>query len=329
MASLKESSFIALPVELRLRIYEHALRFPVTLVRPLRASVWGTCIHGRANISILCANKQILAEARDVFYEANRFRVSYNQMCYCENQYPYHAFDARMSEVEINHFMPRIDEPRTCEFCFSSGYGLVDCLRQLPKVKRACVSFEDVFSYAEFAPMIFAKLTENGATMCSKQIGRIEVLGFGQELTIALPAMHSSWQYLAHVRGRASTGHHHRGERAMRRALEYLQFEANTYDRTARTLLPFFTSSHNGGTRSLRFQGIEDGDVRRAEFTLALAGVLHDIFQDDGGAESVDWVEVPESITWTFFVDNYRAVGARQSASTPGMVVPAYVVTEI
>ncbi|KAK3674451.1 hypothetical protein LTR78_005537 [Recurvomyces mirabilis] len=298
--------FLGLPAELRLRIYGQALQCGRTLQKPLRETPWQKSKGSLVDISLLCVCKTLHAEARDVFYEINSFSVSYNHICYCENRYPYRALHDRIGSVTVTNFVPREEEGHTCEFCLSEGYGLLAHLRRLPKLTQAKVSFEDVFSFTDYAPGILSRLTENeDVHLSSEEIGQIDVVGLPLSLRIELPILHRAWSSLAFSRGRSGTGQRLPGEQIVRRTLEYMQFETNTYDRTARSLLPFFTASQEGGTRSLRFRGLPDGPQRRAEFTIALAGVLYDVFADDGGSESIDWTDVPGSGTWTFFVDNY------------------------
>ena len=93
-----------------------------------------------------------------------------------------------------------------------------------------------------------------------------------------------------------------------------MQFEANTYDRTAEALRPFFIVNEKSTTPALRFRGLPNEKQQRADFTFALATVLNDIFADEGGAESLDWVQIggaPSGGTWMFEEDDTAAVGSR------------------
>ena len=305
--------FLGLPAELRLRIYGQALQYEHTLKKPLRETPWQRSDGSLIDLSLLCVCKTIYAEARDVFYESNMFSLSYDHICYCENRFPYQALHDRIGSVVITNFMPREEEANVCKFCQSEGYGLVKHLRLLPKLTQAMISFEEVFSFTDFVPGILSRLTEHdNIRLSSQEIGQIDIIGLRLSLRIELPSLYRAWASLAFSGGRTHTSQRMPGEQIVRRTLEYLQFETNTYDRTARSLLPFFTASQEGGTRSLRFRGLPNESQRRAEFTIALAGVLYDVFADEGGSESIDWTDVPGSGTWTFFVDNYGTSKSEQ-----------------
>lgn len=293
-AQMDRSMFLSLPPELRLRIYEHALHFDDTLQRPLRAAAWRRFDGYVANISLLCTSKLVHKEAKDVFYEVNNFIVSYNHICCCENEYPYSALEQRMGEMRIVNFLPRInDEEWTCSFCQTSGLGLLEHLLQLPKLRSVSIAFDDVWSFADFAPTLLSRLAaEHDSSLVSDEVGRIDVLGLRMGLRIELPALYRAWAALARGERKKHARYRVPGEQTMRRALEYLSFEANTYDRTAATLAPFFVPRQEDGMRVLRFRGLEHEGKKRAEFTVALAGVMNDIFADDGGSGSVSWVEL-------------------------------------
>lgn len=301
---MPDNLFLSLPAELRLRIYEYALQFPGVLQRPLRASAWRDFTGYLVNTPLLSVCKQVHEEARDVFHEVNEFRISYNHMCTCQNRFPFSAFnEQRIRKLEVCNFLPRVDEPKTCQFCRQSGFGLISYLKQLPKLRSAKVSFEDIFSFTDFGPELLRRLSGDGRKieLSCEEVGQVEVLGLSVHLEFKLPAMHRAWLCLA---GRLPT-HTSRlpGQKTMERALEYLQFEANTYDRTSSALKPFFVPSEEDETLTLRFQRLPDKRKRRADFTIALAGVLNDIFADDGGSESIDWVDLDGGIyggRWQF-----------------------------
>ncbi|TKA83705.1 hypothetical protein B0A55_00288 [Friedmanniomyces simplex] len=286
--------FLDLPPELRLRIYEHALHFGCTLQKPLRAAAWRRSDGCTANVSLLRASKLIYREAIDILYDVNSFAISYNHVCYCENTFPYPALEPRMRTIRITNFLPRIDQPQTCNFCQSSGFGLLEHLMQMPKLNSAVIAFENVFSFADFVPELLRNLAaERTVELSSGEVGEVNVLGPESRLCFELPALQRAWSALA--RGERAKDARNRvpGELTMRRALEYLQFETNTYDRTAETLLPFFTAyDDEDSRRRLRFVGLPDEHKKRAGFTVALAGVMNDIFADDGGSESITWVEI-------------------------------------
>jgi len=301
------SMFLALPPELRLRIYEHALRLQGALQRPVKAAavVWQKKTDGEvANVALLRANKLIHGEARDVFYEVNRFIVSYNHICSCENEYPYSALKQRMGEMRITNFLPRVDEAQTCMFCQASGFGMFEQLIHLPKLRSVSVAFDDVWSFADHAPTLLSTLaTTHGTTSASHEVGKVEVLGLPLRLGIELPALYRAWAALARGERRNHARYRIAGEQTMRRVLQYLRFEADTYARTPTTLLPFFVQGEENRNPLLHFRGHED-DKKRAEFTVALAGLLSEILADDGGSSSIPWADLSGDnatiVRWSF-----------------------------
>ncbi|KAK5115516.1 hypothetical protein LTR62_001175 [Meristemomyces frigidus] len=294
-----------LPPELRLEIYSYALKNENILLKPIREPpIWDEVQQDSqtslAEISLLCTSRLITREARQVFYEINSFSISYNHLCCCENRYPYPVLDNNVSSVIITSFMPR-ESANPCIFCREGGYGLLQYLNRLPKLTHANLSFQEIFTFTEYAPNLLAQLRKhNQVTVVSHEVGVIDVLGQHLSLQFELPVLRRAWATLAQARTSNHAGSRVPGEQTMRTALEYLQFETNVYDRTASSLLPFFTASEEDGTLSLQFSGVKDGPQRRADFTLALAAVLYDVFADDGGSDSIAWADVTGSGTWTF-----------------------------
>ncbi|KAK3643118.1 Glycosylphosphatidylinositol (GPI) anchor assembly protein [Elasticomyces elasticus] len=303
-ADMKDISFLGLPPELRLRIYEHALRFESTLQRPVRPNAWCVFDGYVANVALLSTSKLIHKEAKDAFYEVNKFNVSYNTICYCENQYPYPPLEQRLGVVRVTNFFPRIEEAQICNFCYASGYGLLEHLIDMPKLRRASIVFEDIFNFADYTPELLQELaTEHTTDLSSNEVGTVQVLGLKIQLSLELPALQGAWSALARGEKARHARHGVPAENTMRRALEYLRFEANTYDRTAVTLLPFFVADNAQETRVLRTGGIATDSKMRADFTIALAGVMNDIFADEGGSDSVTWAEIEgkkECRRWEF-----------------------------
>ncbi|KAH9845839.1 hypothetical protein Tdes44962_MAKER00049 [Teratosphaeria destructans] len=289
------SPLLELPAELRIRIYEHALQHQRVLQRPLRASAWRTLPGDVANVSLLCTCKLVNEEAADVFCDLNSFRISYHHLCTCENRYPYPTFNAkRIRQLEVIDFMPRIDLPHLCDFCHDNGSGLLKSMTSLPRLTSLKVAFDDLWSFADFAPTILERLHESaGVHVTCDQVGRLVVHGLTSDVEIQLPVLHSAWLHLVESRrGHSKRAPRLPGEQSMQRALEYLQFEANTYERTSRMLKPFFASESHDEPLTLKFKGLPEESRRRADFTIALVGVMNDIFTDDGGSESIDWVDL-------------------------------------
>ncbi|KAK5137984.1 hypothetical protein LTR08_005781 [Meristemomyces frigidus] len=293
-----DSAFLNLPTELRLRIYEDALQFQGVLQRPLKASSWRNSRQTPfpANASLLLTSRQVHEEAKDVFYKLNAFKVSYHHMCACEIQPPFPAFDElRIRELEITNFLPRLEERETCQFCAQSGFGLIAFLQKLPKLRSVKIAFEDLFSFTEFAPENLRRLHEHNQALelsCT-EVGHVGIEGLHLKLQLQSPALHRAWRHLASQERDSGICQDRRpGQKIMQRALGYLQFEANSYHRTAAILASFFVPSEDDDTPTLRFTGLIDEGRRRAEFTVALAVVLNDTFAEDGGSASVNWVDL-------------------------------------
>ncbi|TKA23118.1 hypothetical protein B0A50_07148 [Salinomyces thailandicus] len=315
---MDHSPFLALPAELRITIYTHALTFRKPLYRPLRPRPSQNSHHHEfskraENLSLLTTNHQISHEALKVFWQTNTFRISYNHLCTCQNLFfPYPAFASPfVRSLEIRSFLPRLEDQTggtTCRFCKDSGLGLIDYLQHLPKLEVARIAFEDIFTFSEAVEPIVKRLSrESDVTLTSDEIGRVSLRGLGGvEIELQLPSLHRAWQCLASDKATGSQGRLP-GQKVVGRALEYLHFEANTYDRTAASLKRFFVATtEEDGTAKLQFCGLLDGRQRRAEFTIALASELAKVFEDDGGADSIDWVslaENPQSPVWSFRLD--------------------------
>ncbi|KAI7304096.1 hypothetical protein KC315_g15325, partial [Hortaea werneckii] len=181
--------------------------------------------------------------------------------------------------------------------------------------------------------------------LVSDEIGtlRLEGLPSGRTLEFHLPSLTHAWRSLAGTErqqrkpwdsnsstshgGSQSTTHRSRlpGQKILSRALEYLHFEANSYDRVPAALRRFFVvaphpplptdkvgqdadafHNHQPQTARLQFRSLPNGRERRAGFTIALARELAKVFEDDGGAGSIEWVSLdadPKAPVWSFGVD--------------------------
>ncbi|KAI7161717.1 hypothetical protein KC316_g14956 [Hortaea werneckii] len=181
--------------------------------------------------------------------------------------------------------------------------------------------------------------------LVSDEIGtlRLEGLPSGRTLEFHLPSLTHAWRSLAGTErqqrkpwdsnsgpshgGSQSTTHRSRlpGQKILSRALEYLHFEANSYDRVPAALRRFFvvapppplptdkgehdedeSHNHQAQTAKLQFRSLPDGRERRAGFTIALARELAKVFEDDGGAGSIEWVSLdadPKAPVWSFGLD--------------------------
>ncbi|KAI6877589.1 hypothetical protein KC360_g2888 [Hortaea werneckii] len=213
-----------------------------------------------------------------------------------------------------------------CKYCQNSGMGLMGyLLHDLPKLHAA-----------------------TRPHLVSDEIGtlRLERLSRGLTLEFHLPSLTHAWRSLARFEQQqqqqrgvwdgSETGHQQAGQRSttthrsrllpgqkiLSRALEYLHFEANSYDRVPAALRRFFVvaprlQAGSGGesdrretpnhqTAQLQFRSLPDGRERRAGFTIALARELAKVFEDDGGAGSIEWSALdaePEVPVWRFGLD--------------------------
>ncbi|RMY62350.1 hypothetical protein D0863_10998 [Hortaea werneckii] len=177
--------------------------------------------------------------------------------------------------------------------------------------------------------------------LVSDEIGtlRLEGLPSGRTLDFHLPSLTHAWRSLAGTErqqrkpwgsnsstshgGSQKTTHRSRlpGQKILSRALEYLHFEANSYDRVPAALRRFFVvaplptdqeghndefNNHQPQTAKLQFRSLPNGRERRAGFTIALARELAKVFEDDGGAGSIEWVSLdaePKAPVWSFGLD--------------------------
>ncbi|KAI7489752.1 hypothetical protein KC357_g2210 [Hortaea werneckii] len=194
--------------------------------------------------------------------------------------------------------------------------------------------------------------------LVSDEIGTLRLEGLSRGLTLEfhLPSLTHAWRSLAeteqqqqqqqqrgvwdgetrHQAGQSTTTHRSRlpGQKILSRALEYLHFEANSYDRVPVSLRRFFVvAPHPAGkgegpaeegfpshhhhrqqqqrTAQLQFRCLPDGRERRAGFTIALARELAKVFEDDGGAGSIEWTALdaePEVPVWRFGLDYAPAI---------------------
>jgi hypothetical protein len=296
MATSHPSPFLGLPAELRIRIYEYALQYQGVLQRPLRASAWRDFAGYVANVSLLRTCKLVHKEAVDIFFDLNTFRISYYHLCTCQNRYPYKPFNAeRIRRVEVSNFLPKLDLPDICEYCRDGGVGLFKTMKALPRLRSLHVAFEDMFSFTDFAPPILHGLYDDYqiSSTCD-EVGKLDIHGFGLKTVVELPVLHRAWGSLSESRKQPlSLLRRCRGAVPMRKALEYLQFEANTYERTPGELRPFFIPrKENDNTHVLRFKGLPNESTQRSNFTIAVASVLSEIFSDDGGSRTIDWVDL-------------------------------------
>ncbi|RMX72928.1 hypothetical protein D0869_14117 [Hortaea werneckii] len=358
----ENSKLLSLPAELRLRIYANVLHFSYPLYRPLRASIihpWHYIsdqnsddkinTNNLADTALLLTNRQIHHEAKDCFYELNSFRVSFNHLCSCQNIFPYPAYcqDSGMGLIDyLLHDLPKLHAATIAFediFTFSESIG--------PIMRNIVPSSHPSLNPLDDDDDIDDTNDENNHTnndnshLVSDEIGtlRLEGLPSGRTLEFHLPSLTHAWRSLAGTErqqrkpwdsnsgpshgGSQSTTHRSRlpGQKILSRALEYLHFEANSYDRVPAALRRFFvvapppplptdkgehdedeSHNHQAQTAKLQFRSLPDGRERRAGFTIALARELAKVFEDDGGAGSIEWVSLdadPKAPVWSFGLD--------------------------
>ncbi|EMC96097.1 hypothetical protein BAUCODRAFT_517575 [Baudoinia panamericana UAMH 10762] len=295
MLPMAPSGLLELPAELRARIYVDAFQFDRTLCRPVRAEAWRDFTGYVTNLSLLTTCKLIYRESKDVFYDINKFEISYNHLCTCENQFPFPTLNERMRDITISGYLPRIDQERPCRLCrfTDRGSGLFDYLSTLPRLKSVDVLFEHETDWD--SGILYRIIHYQNCALEAPKIGVLRVKGLPFQLRLLLSTLYLAWHHLAGDPDQGSVGSkRYPGERSTRHALEYLQFEANTYDRTAQSLLRFFLpiDVDNPSASVLRFKGLPDELRRRADFTIELAAELNAIFSDGGGSETIRWTEI-------------------------------------
>ncbi|KAK3114443.1 Glycosylphosphatidylinositol (GPI) anchor assembly protein [Teratosphaeriaceae sp. CCFEE 6253] len=316
---MDHSIFLDLPPELRLRIYEYALPVGKDLRRPVGAATRHRSQGYAANISLLCASRLLYREARDVFYAVNSFVVAYNDICSCDGEKPFPPLEQRMGEIHITNIILDSDEPRTCKFCDTYGVGLLSQLVQVPTLRAASIDFEHTSSFAMVAHGLQLRQRALSAAhqteLLSDEVGEVQIRGWKLQLTLKLAPLHRAWAALAgsekgeHARRRGPRDH------SMRRTLEHLQCEADDYNLTGDSILPFIVPHGQDGTRALCFRGLPVEKSRRAAFTIALAWFKIGLSVDGGNVKAITWTEIDGlspygADRWTFSEEKYGPYAA-------------------
>ena len=137
-----------LPVELRLRIYEHVLSFE----RPLKLR---QVVAGSKNTSILRANKQIYHEALPVLYDTNTIIVTRND--FCQDTDPDLQTPLRRDQVRrllVRNFSQSIKCSSfsggnnmylegCCDVCKPSATGFLAVLAALPRIQTVVIDYQN------------------------------------------------------------------------------------------------------------------------------------------------------------------------------------------
>lgn len=137
-----------LPVELRLRIYEHVLSFE----RPLKLR---QVVAGSKNTSILRANQQIHNEALPVLYDTNTIIVTRND--FCQDTDPDLQTPLRRDQVRrllVRNFSQSIRCSSfsggnnmylegCCDVCKPSATGFLAVLAALPRVQSVVIDYQN------------------------------------------------------------------------------------------------------------------------------------------------------------------------------------------
>jgi len=247
-----------------------------------------------------------------VFYDLNAFKVDYNRICECfygisapempnakhairDKRRRVPAFDAaRICNLHITSFDPGADDQTECATCQRSGLGLIEYLTGLPKLHGATIDFEFVFGFALFSHQLKAAQKDKHATcvLLGLEVGVLSLIGLTPNIRLSLPALNRAWCHLADSDGAVPETEQVLGEESIRLVLEYLQFECDVSGRVPKELSPFFNAEGRSGCAILRLNSAADSDRRLADFTIALTEVLSDIFMEDGGSESIQWIQL-------------------------------------
>ncbi|KAI7537763.1 hypothetical protein KC331_g10747 [Hortaea werneckii] len=275
--------------------------------------------------------------------EGEEEAATYGSCRYCQ--------DSGMGLIEyLLHDLPKLHAATIAFediFTFSESIGPI--MRKLVPSSQPSLNPQDDVKINETSDESNHTNNDN-PHLVSDEIGtlRLESLPSGRTLEFHLPSLTHAWRSLAGTErqqrkpwdsnssspshggssgGQSSNTHRSRlpGQKILSRALEYLHFEANSYDRVPAALRRFFVvapplplptskvghdkdefHTHQPQTAKLQFRSLPDGRERRAGFTIALARELAKVFEDDGGAGSIEWVSLdqdPEAPVWSFGLD--------------------------
>ena len=128
------------PPELRIRIYEHLLRFTQPI--KLRQQV-----AGERDLAILRVSRQVNGEALAVLYDLNRIVVTRNDFCKLTD-------DRLKTPIKLNHVRHLlitsfsqsiacvlIGRERQCDVCDPSATGLIRALTSLSRIQTVLVDY--------------------------------------------------------------------------------------------------------------------------------------------------------------------------------------------
>ena len=131
-----------LPVELRLRIYEHVLRFNDPI--KLRQFVLGS-----RDLPLLRTNQQIYSEALPLLYDLNIIVVTRNDFCKHTDpglKTPLKLDYARhllMSRLSTSIACTLRDRDQRCSVCQPSAAGLIQAFVEMPRLQTVLVDYHE------------------------------------------------------------------------------------------------------------------------------------------------------------------------------------------
>ena len=307
----------ALPPEIRIQIYGHLVISQHRLIPYKdRKLPHGHQKTGEArnpepkglqllDLTVLLLNRQIYAEAADIFYSFNKFTTHYDDFCFC-----WRGKHVSLDKAHIKHFKIQginFDEewdPRLwsrCRVCDTQGFWLMKSLNILPKLTSVTLAFQDVESYASCLSTVNRKLRQLGknARLETGEIGRVFTTGTHTQFELRLPSLLRTWP---HAVSRAAeeyeegydsddedwplrdlptkSGHNE----AIYLAIRDVLYHAIAFDSTTEELRPLMQKvvSPDGLHMERLFP------QEKAEFTTVLAGCLADIMADDENVHMAD-----------------------------------------
>jgi hypothetical protein len=313
----------ALPPEIRIHIYgylvlsEHRLipyndrKLPQGREKPEEALQPEPKGRQPLDLSVLLLNKQIYAEAADIFYSFNKFTTHYDDFCFC-----WRGKHVSLDKAHIKHFKIQginFDEewdPRLwsrCRVCDTQGFWLMKSLNSLPELTSVALAFQDVESYSSCLITVNRKLRQLGknARLEAGEIGRVFTTGTHTQFELRLPSLLRTWPHaLARAAEECVDGYDSDDEDWPLRDLPHMSEQDEGTYLAIRDVL-YHAIAFNSTTMELQplMQKVVSPDglhmerlcpQEKAEFTIVLAGCLADIIADDENVHMADRKDLVE-----------------------------------
>lgn len=316
---------VKLPPELRFRIYEYLILsehrlIPVpyhsTAKSPQEALSSLTKAAPQVypiDISILLLNKQIYAEAVDIFYTKNKFTVHYDDFCKCWNGHTISLNGSKIKKFKIQginfdeEYYPRLWA--RCHSCETQGFSLVKYLNGLPSLKKVSLAFGDVESFAVCVSAVARKVRKlgKGARLETNEVGRVFVTGTKTSIELRLPALLRVWPpALAKANEAADEYDSDDSQHPLYNFVNRFGTDSHLYlgthdilnhaieeNSTTEELQPLMTKILS--PQGLQVERLDSKEL--AAFTIALSTCLADVIAEDENVcmlDRRDLVEIPE-----------------------------------